>query len=229
MRHLLRSLALLVGVSTSSLAQDARPTVLVYPFGMTTTARAIGPDAPAVLASRAVEGVVGTNRFAAINESANAAIKAQIDGAMTLTQFESAVQIRPDKQLQSKYLLTGFIQGAKTELQPGRGNERIYEATISAIIQIYNVETREVMATRELVMRNGFVSGARVRNCSGWVNKAKCAAEDAARATIDAEMNKGLGGTAGDAIKASTPQEAVESALRNASAEITKLLNETIK
>jgi hypothetical protein len=229
MRHVLFSLALLAGVATSSLAQDARPTVLVYPFGMTAAARGIGPDAPGVLASRAVEGVQGTNRFAAINESANAAIKSQIDGAMTLSQFESAVQLKTDRQLQSKYMLTGFIQGAETKLKPGRGNEQVYEATISAIIQIYNVETREVIATRELTMNNGILSGAKARNCSGIKARLKCAAEDVMTTAANEKVNEGIGGAAGNAIKASTPQEAIEGALRSASSEITKLLNETIK
>jgi len=229
MRRALFALALLTTVTGLARAQDEKPSVLVYPFGMTSAARATGGDAAGILAARALEGVLATDRFAPIDESANPAIKHQLESAMTLSQFESAVQLKTDRQLQSKYMLTGFIQSAEAKPADGRGNERIYQASVTAILKLYDVETRAVIVTRELTLSNGLVSGAKVQDCSGLRGRMRCAAMKAAGGAVDEGLNKKVGGTAGDALKASSPQEAIDAALRSAPSEIAKLLNEAIK
>lgn len=233
MRHLLRSLALLAGVSTSSLAQDARPTVLVYPFGMSTTARGAMLDVAGMLATRAIQGVQATNRFTAINESANPAIRSQLESATTLSQFESAVQLRGDRQLQSKYMLTGFVENIEMKPEPGPNNSTRYRALVTATVAVYDVETRAVMQTTQLRLANGAVAGALsgVDACAGKKGfslttcKLKEAGKGTMAKTVDAEVNKQLGSMAGD----DTPAKALESALASAAGNLSAFLNEVIK
>lgn len=230
MSRFLIALALLALTSTTTFAQDDRPSIVVYPFGLASAARTTASDVAGLFAARALEGVQETDRFAAINESANPVIKSQLDGAMTLSQFESAVQIKTDRQLQSKYLLTGFIQSVETKAAKGRNNETIYETSLSVTVQLYNVETREAIASREIPLRNGVLSSVPpTKRCSGIMKKACEIAQEAASRAAEKKLSSSTGGSAGEAIKDETPQRALETALRNAPAKIAEFLNESIK
>jgi hypothetical protein len=229
MRRVLVSLALLATIGARPGAQEVKPTVLVYPFGIASAARAGGTEVAAILAARALEGVLETDRLTAINESANPVLKSQLEGAMTLAQFESAVKLKTDQQLQSQYMLTGFIQSSEATPSQGRGNEVVYQANLTAIVQLYDVQTRAVKFSKEITLSNSLVTGGRSRNCSGIKGRLRCAAEDAAALGTQKKLESSLGGAAGDAIKASTAQEAMEAALRNAPSAIAKLLNENLQ
>ncbi len=231
MRHVLLSLALLAGVSTSSLAQDARPTVLVYPFGMSTTARGAMLDVAGMLATRAIQGVQATNRFTAINESANPAIRSQLESATTLSQFESAVQLRGDRQLQSKYMLTGFVENIEMKPEPGPNNSTRYRAVVTAIVSVYDVETRAVLQTTSMRLASGMIAGALsgVDPCAGKKGlglmgcRAKETVKEKGTIIADSALNKQTG--VGD----DTPAKALESALASAAGNVSEFLNKVIK
>ncbi len=216
--------------SSVALAQDDRPSIVVYPFGLASAARTTGSDVAGLFAARALEGVQATDRFAAINESANPVIKSQLENAMTLSQFESAVQIKTDRQLQSKYLLTGFIQSVETKQAKGRNNATIYETSLSVTVQLYNVETREAIASREIPLRNGVLSSVPpTKKCSGIMKKACEIAQEAAARAAEKKLSSSAGGSAGEAINDESPQRALETALRTAPSKIADFLNESIK
>lgn len=227
MYRLLSSVALLTLVAVPAAAQsNERLSVLVYPFGATSEALMVDNDFPALTVARALEGVQETGRFAAINESANPAIRAQTDGAKTLAQFESAVQIRTDRQLQSKYMLTGFVESADVKPMTTKdGKPATYGATVVMTVMLYDVETREAITTTQLTLNNGIVAD-RPKECPSGMRGIRCRAEQAAKAAGDKALAANSGGLL---YSDDTAAKAIASAMKKAPAEIAALLNEKIQ
>ncbi len=199
----------------------AKPSMLIYPFGLASGTRG-GEDISGMFAARALEGVLSEGRFRAVNNSANAAIQQQLEAAGTLAQFESAVQIRRDATLQSKYMLTGFVERVEMKEPKGKDGKKFYEATVSARIFVYDVETSQVMLSETVRVTNSAIGG--VACPDGWRGVACRAGNTAANSLVQ----QNVGGAVGNEIKAQSALEAIEGALAKAPAEIARVIEKAI-
>ena len=189
MKKPLRAIATIVLASTSLRAQDgAKPVVTVYPFGTTQSAAAVSTDLARPSASRALEGVLATKRFEAKDETANLEIQQQLDAAGSLSQFNSITQIKRDAQLQSKYVLVGYIETAEAALDKPAGNgnksDPNYHATVAFTVKLFDVERGTAVASKRYEVHNGLGGADDCDEVQGKLAKIKCKAKNVGKAQL---------------------------------------------
>jgi len=226
MKTLLSATALLAMVGTHLLAQDSKPAITVYPFGITQVAG--NRDLANQSARRAIEGILATNRLAVKDSTASSRIQSALDAAGGLSQFNSPQQIERTKQLQSKYLLTGYVESSDTKTAgTDKHGKNIYSATMKLTLQLHDVEQGVVIGQRQVDLTNGMVAGAAAEDCTkgSFADKLKCRARQAARKAGDdkvrdiAESNVATG-------ESDTPQKALLAAGMQTKEAVESFLNE---
>jgi hypothetical protein len=202
MKALLSTAAVLIAAGSSLSAQaDARSTITVYPFGVSRTVQ-LSRDLADQSARRAMEGINNTGRLNVKDQTADKAIQAQVEAAGGLSQFNAVKPIERDKQLQTKYILVGFIENAEVKgSTTDTKGKLMYAASIGVTLQISDVETGAVADSKLVLANNGV---AVKENCKGFgPSRIQC---EARNRTID-ETNKRL-----SIERADTPQKALADA-----------------
>lgn len=187
MRSLTPTLAALVLLGAPLAAQD-KPTVTVYPFGATAQAAAVSRDIGAVSSRRAFDGILASGVFNAKNETANPMIRAQLDSAGSLSQFNGG-NLKRDSQLQSNYVLLGYVESVQVVPgKPDKNGNAVHYASLDITLQLYDVEKGVAVASELLKLDNGASSGPK-EDCSklSFMQRAKCNAKTlaAGASTLD--------------------------------------------
>lgn len=218
MKTLISTTALLITIGGTLHAQaDVKSAVTIYPFGTSVAAAAVSRDLAGPSARRALEGVIASGQLEAKDQTTNPAIQAQLDAAGTLAQFNAVKPIERDKQLQSKYVMLGFVENAETKLEStDKQGKSVYRASVDVTVQLVDVETGAVADSKLIHVTNGLNSGTQ-EPCKGnmFVKKA---CELAARK---------LNGEADRALKTGefdTAQKALASATSNVKDAVTQFI-----
>lgn len=216
---LLATMAAATPASMSAQA-DAKSTITIYPFGASQSAMAASRELNTLSARRALEGVIATNRLNAKDQTANPAIQTQIDAAGGLSQFNAVKPIERDKQLQSKYLLLGYVESADAKPSgTGKNKKPIYSGTVVVTLQVIDVETGAVVDSRAITVDNSIDNTGQGKSCDqgNFLQKAAC------KRLNDAQSNKQRELIGGD--DADTPQKAVAGAVDKIKTQTTDFLN----
>lgn len=206
MKTLLRAAALLIATGAQLSAQivaqgEAKSTLTVYPFGVAKTV-ALTRELADQSGRRTMEGVNNTGRLNVKDETANPAIQALVNAAGGLSQFNAIKPIERDKQLQSKYLLLGYIESAEVKASTSDGKGKVmYAAVIGMTLQISDVETGAIADSKQVLATNG----VGIKEACKGISAARFQCE-ARNRTVD-ETNKHL-----SIDRADTPQKALADA-----------------
>jgi len=194
MRSLTPVVAAAAILATQLSAQD-KPTVTVYPFGATAQAAAVSRDIGAVSSRRAFDGILASGVFNAKKATANPMIRAQLDSAGSLAQFNGG-NLKRDSQLQSNYVLLGFVETAETKPgPPDQQGKSVFFATLDLTLQLFDVEKGVAVASQLVKLDNGAGAGAKV-DCSklSFLQRTKCSTAGAFKAgfTTDASPERAI-------------------------------------
>lgn len=180
-KGLLIAASALAGVGRVAVAQaGSKPTLAIYPFGMAAAVRAsFGVGIARASEVNVLEGVRETGLYTLLNATQDSLLQRKIDAAATLSQFEGTTQLRWNARESPQFLLTGYIVSASTAPMGLRATK--YRASITAMVQLFDVQSGALVVQRELVGTNGLSDAG---SCTGFAH-ARLVCEAMVSATVD--------------------------------------------